>query len=111
MRDLKKIIMGIMIVFCLLMPIKARGSEIIPVRVSDQSLKVKKFKEKKREKGEKYYFYCQQTQSLQCSPLLSSGVIKANKDETPDQVFNRLLRSSEELFRCCVVVVEFNRLE
>ena len=55
MKNLKSIIMGIMIVFCLLTPLKiALGLEVIPpVQVSEQSLEVKKLqrKRKKRERN------------------------------------------------------------
>ncbi|MEK7157614.1 MAG: hypothetical protein AAB688_00885 [Patescibacteria group bacterium] len=113
MKNLKSIIMGIMIVFCLLTPLKiALGLEVIPpVQVSEQSLEVKKITEKKKEKGEKYYFYYLETREIQSTPLSYSGIIKADKDETPDQVFKRVLMSNEKEFRCSVVIIQFNKIE
>ena len=112
MKDLKKVIIGIIIVFCLLISLKtAHGWEVI-VPVSEQSIKVEKFTKKKKEKGEKYYFYCLQTQELRSPPFLHSGIIKTeHKDETPSQVFERVLISSKKSFQCRVVIIEFNRLE
>lgn len=114
MKDLKKIIIGIMIIIvCSLISLwTAQGSEIIsPVPVSDKSVEVKKITEKKKEKGEKYYFYYLRAQEVQSQPFFFSGVMKAEKDETPDKVFEKVLISNQKSFSRSVVIIEFHRLE
>jgi len=113
-KDLKKRIIGITIMIVCSLPSlwTARGSEVIsPVPVSDKSVGVKKFTERRDGKGERYYFYCLQTVIIQSKPLLYSGVIKADKDETPDQVFKRVLMSNEKSLQRCVVIIQFSKLE
>ena len=111
MKDLKKRIIGITIMIVCSLPSlwTARGSEVIsPVPVSDKSVGVT---ERRDGKGERYYFYCLQTVIIQSKPLLYSGVIKADKDETPDQVFKRVLMSNEKSLQRCVVIIQFSKLE
>ena len=90
MKNLKSIIMGIMIVFCLLTPHKiALGLEVIPpVQVSEQSLEVKKITEKKKEKGEHLFLLPGNSGDSEYAFIIP-GIIKADKDETPDQVFKK----------------------
>lgn len=116
MKDLKKIITGIMIVFCLLIPLKTvQGWEVIPpVSVSDKSVIVKKIIEKKKGRGEKYYFFCLQAQSANGKVQTTGGILNVRKSVNPDIAIKEVRKYGAKRYSVDienVVVTAFNRIE
>lgn len=113
MKDLKKrVVVAAMVVVCSLLSLGITlGSEVItPVPVCDESVEVKNTDKKKEKNGDRYYFYYLQADEKGKSFFISD-VIKAEKDETPDMVFERVLKCNEKSYTRSVVIIEFHRLE
>lgn len=114
LNNLKKII-GIFIVFCLLVSFNiAQGAEVIaPVPLSDQFINKTKFKAKKKESEEKYFF-CLQAQSEIGTSNLTSGIFKKKSDIEIEVVLDEIRKYGAEKYGCskdAVVVTAFNRIE
>lgn len=117
MKDLKERIIGITVIgVCSLISLGiVQGSEIIPpVPVSEQSLRVEKFTEKKKGKWDKCYFFCLQAQFANGEVHTTSGIFNVEKNVSPDVAIEAVRGCGAKRYRVDiegVVVTAFNRIE